>query len=78
MNFCLKTREIESVCKVLFVDFAKVFIASGRDELVGSQYRSVIRRSKPELALHRVKATSHLCCIHGTIRYCNPNPIMAA
>lgn len=34
LDFGIKTRQVESICKVLFVDLAEVLVASGRDELV--------------------------------------------
>lgn len=33
LNFGVETRQVESVCEVLFVDFAEVFVTSGGDEL---------------------------------------------
>ena len=34
LNFGVQTSQVEAVGEVVFVDFAKVFIASGGDELV--------------------------------------------
>ena len=33
LNVRVQASEIEAVCKVLDIDFAKVFVAAGRDEL---------------------------------------------
>lgn len=33
LNFGVETRQVESVCEVLFVDFAEVLVTSGGDEL---------------------------------------------
>ena len=33
LNICIEPSEVESVCEVVFVDLAEVFIASRRDEL---------------------------------------------
>lgn len=33
LDICIKPSKVESVCEVVFVDLAEVFIASRRDEL---------------------------------------------